>query len=528
MKTLTYFFCAPLLLLGQATQSSGPIILDPFTAPRTNSLEGPPNDDNRLWREGATGQCVTVTGVSGGHLSISAPNSGPTCNGQWVDGTNGYGMANVLFFPQSETGWPWTSPCTKANNCQYAQGYATTIPSGTDWTAVNRLYFTMTSDTSHALYPSNTSGGVQIGYFVRSHDNSAVSNQGSHYYSFVDAGVYTGQTLYFVVNRKMQHNNTGSPTDVYPEDPEWNSCCHGQGNSSPVHFWDGETTFYIGAGPNLGGWTGNFTLGPMTMGTTSGEPDDFVSALTGTFTGSNSAGRPANTYEVAWQEPKLIPGGVNYHLYYSSNGSMHSSGISSGTASGTVRGPDGGGGAGYMNTWWNSPTTTKATNMWVAVRPDMPIWNVTNTNPITVQTRSPYDRHWLHTGDQVTIANLCSTANGTRTVTVIDNFTVSLGVSGTCSYSGYSGTNSATITSASNTTGFSEILIGPGGGGGSVSPCDLNGDGQVNNADYTLAQQQALGEAACNANVVAPGVCNVVVVQRVAIAATGGGCKTGS
>ena len=153
----------------------------------------------------------------------------------------------------------------------------------------NRLYFTMTSDTSHALYPSNTSGGVQIGYFVRSHDNSAVSNQGSHYYSFVDAGVYTGQTLYFVVNRKMQHNNTGSPTDVYPEDPEWNSCCHGQGNSSPVHFWDGETTFYIGAGPNLGGWTGNFTLGPMTMGTTSGEPDDFVSALTGTFTGSNSA-----------------------------------------------------------------------------------------------------------------------------------------------------------------------------------------------------------------------------------------------
>jgi hypothetical protein len=440
-------------------------------------------------------------------------------------------MANLLFFPRSETGNQWASPCTKANNCQYTQGYAMTVPGGSDWTTINRMYFTMTSDTSMPLYTANTSGSLQIGYYVRSHGNTNVQDQGAHYYNFVDSGIYAGQTLYFVMNRKPQHNNTQGPIDVYPEDPEWNASPLTPFQPQPVHWWDGETTFYIGAGPNLGGWTGNFKFSPFTLGAAPyREPDDFVSSMTGTFTGPNasSVGRPNNTYEVTWEEPKLVPGGVNYHLYYSSNGSMHVAGLSSGIAGGTVRGPDGGGGAAYMNTWWNSPVLTKATNMWVALRPDMPIWTVTSTSPITIQTRKPYDRHWLQTGDQVTIANLCATANGTRTVTVIDSYTVSLGVSGTCAYGGYTGTGSATMTALSNTQNFTEILIGPGGGGTTTfSACDVNQDGIVNSTDYNLAASQAIGQSSCATDLNGDGVCSIVDVQRVSNAIGTTTCKTG-
>ena len=60
------------------------------------------------------------------------------------------------------------------------------------------------------------------------------------------------------------------------------------------------------------------------------------------------------------------------------------------------------------------------------------------------------------------------------------------------------------------------------------SPCDLNQDGQVNAVDVQLAIDMSLGTATCSANVVGTGICNVVVVQRVANAVLGGSCSTGS
>ena len=71
------------------TPSSGPVIIDPFTSARTNDLTG----DNRLWREAAPGQCVTVTSISGGLMHVSAPSSSTPCTGQMVDGNSGYDMA---------------------------------------------------------------------------------------------------------------------------------------------------------------------------------------------------------------------------------------------------------------------------------------------------------------------------------------------------------------------------------------------------------------------------------------------------
>jgi hypothetical protein len=59
------------------------------------------------------------------------------------------------------------------------------------------------------------------------------------------------------------------------------------------------------------------------------------------------------------------------------------------------------------------------------------------------------------------------------------------------------------------------------------NPCDLNHDGQINILDVQLATNMALGLIPCTATVYAPGVCNLVVVQRVANAALGAPCVTG-
>jgi hypothetical protein len=59
-------------------------------------------------------------------------------------------------------------------------------------------------------------------------------------------------------------------------------------------------------------------------------------------------------------------------------------------------------------------------------------------------------------------------------------------------------------------------------------PCDLNGDGLVNLLDEQLAVGMSLGQTQCTANIDGSNVCNVVIVQRVVNAATGGICVTGN
>lgn len=58
-----------------------------------------------------------------------------------------------------------------------------------------------------------------------------------------------------------------------------------------------------------------------------------------------------------------------------------------------------------------------------------------------------------------------------------------------------------------------------------LSACDVNQDGVVNNADVTAAVQQALSQVACGtADVTRQGHCTVVDVQRVINAVLGGAC----
>jgi hypothetical protein len=61
-----------------------------------------------------------------------------------------------------------------------------------------------------------------------------------------------------------------------------------------------------------------------------------------------------------------------------------------------------------------------------------------------------------------------------------------------------------------------------------VNACDLNQDGVVNVLDIQLAINMVFGLAPCTANVIAAGVCNIVVVQRVTDAVLTGTCSTGT
>ena len=62
-----------------------------------------------------------------------------------------------------------------------------------------------------------------------------------------------------------------------------------------------------------------------------------------------------------------------------------------------------------------------------------------------------------------------------------------------------------------------------------TSPCDLVAPfGTVDASDVQAAINMALGTSSCTANIVAAGVCNVVVVQRVINASLGQACVTGS
>jgi len=58
------------------------------------------------------------------------------------------------------------------------------------------------------------------------------------------------------------------------------------------------------------------------------------------------------------------------------------------------------------------------------------------------------------------------------------------------------------------------------------SACNLNQDSATNVADVQLGVNMTLGLTPCTANIVGPGICNVVVVQRVVNAALGGPCVT--
>jgi hypothetical protein len=99
-----------------------------------------------------------------------------------------------------------------------------------------------------------------------------------------------------------------------------------------------------------------------------------------------------------------------------------------------------------------------------------------------------------------------------------DHTMVSEGVNRTVSH-GFARTQKRRHVVLSGVLSFCSLALGA-----SFSPCDLNQDGVVDNADITLAVNMALGTISCTANVEGPNTCTVITVQRVVNAAHQGTC----
>jgi len=65
-------------------------------------------------------------------------------------------------------------------------------------------------------------------------------------------------------------------------------------------------------------------------------------------------------------------------------------------------------------------------------------------------------------------------------------------------------------------------------GGIPASSCDLTQNGSVDADDVYLSVDMALGSTPCTADIIGPGVCNVIVTQRIVNAVVGQPCVTGT
>ncbi len=382
----------------------------------------------------------------------------------------------------------------------YPANYALSfIKSGT-WNAdYNHLSIRMKCASTITRF-SDYHDQIQWGTYIRAHDDPNAGNQGQHYYHLFNPNVYANKWITLDINRHPQWRVGAQTGTEFEDDPEWNASTQ----TSKVHYFDGITHFYpvdteASADGKLNGVACYFD--DATFRYAPGEPDGFVASVSTTHSGS--------AYEVSWSTGKNIS--TQYDVRYS-NASMKSTGWSNGTSGGTV--------TTTSDTAWAfwSKTTPEVASFYVGIRPHMNVTAATSGTPIRLDT---YFAHNLTTGDQVSVAGVCSAANGTRTVTVVDYNSLTLdGTSGSCSYG-----SGGTVTATSETKNFAEYLIGTAAAS-TGSRCDLNSDGQTTSADVQLEIDAALGKSACTVDLNGDGKCDVVDVQRVINASLGGACQT--
>src|SRR5262249_12738367 len=195
-----------------------------------------------------------------------------------------------------------------ANNFNFPYGYMQKyLESGTYTTAYNQLDFWFKSDTT---FTRRADGGdtLQIGTYIRPHDDTNYDYQGQHYYHGMDPNVYAGKKVYVFLLPQPTHQVTESGAINHPYDPEWNAPTVG----SAVHYYDGMTNWYFDGDPN-GTWNetgstwtwGNFKLDSVNeatepIATVQGSADPapvtmhLASSVTTTYNPT------AGAFEVSW------------------------------------------------------------------------------------------------------------------------------------------------------------------------------------------------------------------------------------
>lgn len=225
------------------------------------------------------------------------------------------------------------------------------ILSGTTDPNANRLRFIAKCDKN---MPRSDGGNpsVDLGTYVKERTDTQPAYQGQHYYHQMDPSWYAGRWMLFEFNRHPSHRVGDSPSNDYPEDPEWVNPTTG----SPVHYFNGLTRFYFALYPSsIPSLPVTCQIDDVYFDTdATGSPDTLVSSVTATHTGS--------AYEVTWNGPKNV--NQQYTVHYSTK-SMKVNGFNSGTNGGTVSNP----GNDYVSTIWKSPAMAEQADFYIAIQP---------------------------------------------------------------------------------------------------------------------------------------------------------------
>ena len=237
-------------------------------------------------------------------------------------------------------------PCPYVWPNGFAQHF---VKSGTWNTDINRLRFKMKCDQG-VVRRSDGGDVLQVGTYIKPHSDTDVPKQGQHYYHLVNLNVYAGRWVLFEMNRQPQHRVGTDPNTLPPLDPEWASPTMG----GPVHYFDGLTRFYFDTQGS--GWSNAVCyFDDFYFDRVSGSPDNFVSSISATHSGSK--------YEVAWATPKNQ--NLTYKVRYST-ASLKVNGFASGTDGGTVSST----GDAYTGVIWLSPNMAESqTGLYVGIQP---------------------------------------------------------------------------------------------------------------------------------------------------------------
>lgn len=251
--------------------------------------------------------------------------------GSYRDTIPGSGRPYVQFFP-----YPYLSP----------NGFAKAHLRSGVWNAgFNRLRFWIKTTASIAR---RGDGGpiAEVGTYSKPNDGYP-SNQGDHYYHFLDANLVPNQWMLVTINRVPQHKVGMDSNTNWPENP----------TAPAVNYFDGLTRFYFCdeyGDPAKWGYS-NWWFKNYQFDLVTGEPDTLVSSVTAVYTGAR--------YEVSWAGPKNT--NQSYTVRYSAN-SMKLNGIGSGTLGGTVSNP----GNAYTGTFWASANMPQFSNgVYIAIQP---------------------------------------------------------------------------------------------------------------------------------------------------------------
>jgi hypothetical protein len=278
----------------------------------------------------------------------------------------------------------------------YPNGYLQSYLLTGSWTPnFNRISYSMNCNSA---WPMQTTTST-VGTYIRQHGATDPTFQGQHYYHLLANAVNSGEWYYFTLNGHPQHQVGQGSGINWPNDPEYVNPTTG----AAVHYYDGLTRWYVN--PYFLAIASGSTceFGPISFSAVSGESDEDVSTVTGSYDGT--------AYHADWAGPKNVTESFTVHY---ATASMHTNGFSSGTDCGTTPQTQG---DTYTYVNWTC-TVAQVPNLYVAIRPHPVVIGATGNGVSPIRLSFAADPMWA-ANDQITVSGVSgnTAANGTFNLT---------------------------------------------------------------------------------------------------------------